>query len=281
MYISQEEMIGHLERAVAIPSGQVFFAELPPVLPPGLVSWPYPYFRFMIPLSGCKHVAFFHNNEVHDVLMTPGSIIFGEPFAGICEDWVVPHEMIGVIFHSEIIRVIYINQALPTTPRNGPDVYYHTSRPVGGAGKLVLDALAVEDIDDMAKRPLLEALLRLVIRAVRDDEKDVGGKSRATWQNIECYLHENWNRQLDRVAVADVFKLHPVHVSRLCRQFASMGFGEYVSRLRLNHAAELLRSSKMTVDEISYECGYNYSSHFIRRFKQHYGIPPTAYRNSG
>ncbi len=44
---------------------------------------------------------------------------------------------------------------------------------------------------------------------------------------------------------------------------------------KLNRAAELLKSGKYTVSEISDKCGFSTQSHFSVVFKKHFGVTPS------
>jgi len=54
--------------------------------------------------------------------------------------------------------------------------------------------------------------------------------------------------------------------------------GKWLLRKRLEHAAALLRSSKMNVTEIAFESGFEDVSHFSRVFKQRFQASPMVYR---
>lgn len=49
---------------------------------------------------------------------------------------------------------------------------------------------------------------------------------------------------------------------------------------RIEKAREYLRSSNLTILEISSRCGYKSEYHFMRQFKQQTGFTPTEFRNS-
>jgi AraC-like DNA-binding protein len=54
--------------------------------------------------------------------------------------------------------------------------------------------------------------------------------------------------------------------------------GKWLLRRRLDHSANLLRSTPMNVTEAALESGFEDVSHFSRVFKERFGIPPLAYR---
>jgi AraC-like DNA-binding protein len=57
-----------------------------------------------------------------------------------------------------------------------------------------------------------------------------------------------------------------------------MTFVQYVSRLRINHACELLMSSDARVTDICYEVGFNNLPNFNRQFLAQKNMPPSEFR---
>jgi transcriptional regulator GlxA family with amidase domain len=53
---------------------------------------------------------------------------------------------------------------------------------------------------------------------------------------------------------------------------------KYLKRVRLNHAAEKLRSTDETITEVAFACGFNNSNFFSREFNRDYGMSPSTYR---
>ena len=58
------------------------------------------------------------------------------------------------------------------------------------------------------------------------------------------------------------------------RKVTNISFSDYVTRMRINHARELLREGKKNVTEIAMECGFNNISNFYRLYKKHVGKTP-------
>ena len=53
---------------------------------------------------------------------------------------------------------------------------------------------------------------------------------------------------------------------------------DYVIRLRMLHACELLRETSAAIGEIADQVGFQDSNYFARQFKQVIGTTPTQYR---
>ncbi len=53
---------------------------------------------------------------------------------------------------------------------------------------------------------------------------------------------------------------------------------QFVEEQRFSHAAQLLRRTAMSIDEIARECGFSDPFYFTNRFRRRQGMSPTAFR---
>lgn len=77
---------------------------------------------------------------------------------------------------------------------------------------------------------------------------------------------------------ADIVHLNPYYVSRLFKQKTGQNFYEFLLRVRMDAAAELLTGSDCRIYEISELVGYKNQKSFLKIFKRFYGMNPTDYR---
>ncbi|SFS21336.1 helix-turn-helix transcriptional regulator [Yoonia litorea] len=68
------------------------------------------------------------------------------------------------------------------------------------------------------------------------------------------------------------------HVCRTCKSVTGFTPSEYINRIRIEHAAQLLRSTETPVDEIIEGCGFENVSYFYRLFRKQIGMTPREYR---
>jgi AraC-like DNA-binding protein len=73
-------------------------------------------------------------------------------------------------------------------------------------------------------------------------------------------------------------RLSSSHLLKLFKTEVGISPIQYLRHLRLEKAKELLEKDLKLVKEISWEIGINDVSHFVRDFKQRYGVTPTKYR---
>ena len=78
--------------------------------------------------------------------------------------------------------------------------------------------------------------------------------------------------------VADHLHLNASYFSRLFKKETGLTFIEYVTRLKMERAKELLDGTPCTVGDICEQLGYDNQSYFIKTFKVHTGVTPVEYR---
>jgi AraC-like DNA-binding protein len=105
-----------------------------------------------------------------------------------------------------------------------------------------------------------------------------GGKARGTWLAVRGYLDQHCDMALERADVARAFGVTPGHISRLLKRFGNAGFAGALRQMRLARARMLLESSRLTVSEIAYRCGFSSPTYFVRVFRRDGGVPPGEYR---
>ncbi|MBD2847418.1 response regulator [Paenibacillus sp. IB182496] len=94
---------------------------------------------------------------------------------------------------------------------------------------------------------------------------------------VKAYLHEHYAEDLNLDGVADQVFLNPVYFSRLFKQEMGINFIDYLTRVRVEKAKELLRSGRYKSYEVSEIVGYRSSKYFTKVFKQATGYTPGAY----
>ena len=69
-------------------------------------------------------------------------------------------------------------------------------------------------------------------------------------------------------------------MERLFRKYTGVSPAAYLSGLRLEHAAELLKSPECSITETAFRCGFSNLAYFSRVFRQKYGLSPREYRHN-
>ncbi len=94
---------------------------------------------------------------------------------------------------------------------------------------------------------------------------------------IDAHI-ENPLYRLDLDTLASVACLSHYHISRIFKSYTGEGIHQYVKRLRLENSAKQLLYSKKSIQRIAESSSYNNFPAFTKAFKQHFGCPPSDFR---
>jgi len=98
-------------------------------------------------------------------------------------------------------------------------------------------------------------------------------------QEAITFMEQNYQRSLSVEEIANVCKLDRSYFSKLFKQRKGCPPQEFLIRLRLSKAAEMMKTTSASIGDIAVACGYPNQLHFSRSFKQHYGVSPREWRN--
>ncbi len=99
------------------------------------------------------------------------------------------------------------------------------------------------------------------------------------WMNkLLQILNDQWSENFSLHELSGMLNVHPITISKYFPKYNQCTLGEYVRKIRTNKSLDLIRSTKLSLSEIAFECGFADQSHFIRNFKQHTGFLPKAFQ---
>lgn len=99
-----------------------------------------------------------------------------------------------------------------------------------------------------------------------------------TIQSILNYIDSHYNEQLTLSSLAKQFNFSYSYLSSYFRSHHTEGFSEYLNKVRILHAAELLRAGTLAISDVCAAVGYTDQSYFARVFKKMTGTTPREYR---
>jgi YesN/AraC family two-component response regulator len=83
---------------------------------------------------------------------------------------------------------------------------------------------------------------------------------------------------LTLLQVAKAVNTSTFYFCKMFKRVTGLNFTDYVSRLRVERARNLLLNKNLRISEIAYEVGFQSLTHFNRVFKRILGMSPTGYR---
>jgi len=93
------------------------------------------------------------------------------------------------------------------------------------------------------------------------------------------YINTNFSSELTLASLAEQVNMNPVYISSLFKKNFGFTFKDYLLKLRIDKATQLLKNTSATVESIAFECGFSSSNHFCKTFKRLVGMSPLMFRN--
>ena len=104
--------------------------------------------------------------------------------------------------------------------------------------------------------------------------------SMSTYLKCKNYIDRHFSNLSSPSEVADYFGLNFRYLANLFKKHSAISPREYIMRLKLNKAANLLLTSTLAIKEIGEQIGFIDPYHFSRRFKKFHGESPQRYRKA-
>ncbi|HEY9055177.1 MAG TPA: substrate-binding domain-containing protein [Rectinemataceae bacterium] len=92
------------------------------------------------------------------------------------------------------------------------------------------------------------------------------------------YINAHYREQISRWKLSEHINASEDYLSRIFRQQMGIPLWDYLGRLRVSKAMELLRASADSVSEIAARCGFQDQAYFCRVFRKISGSTPGIYR---
>ena len=98
-------------------------------------------------------------------------------------------------------------------------------------------------------------------------------------KELKQIIQDQVDTNLSLTDISKSLDINPSYLSReFSKHFNNLSFGEYIRKLRIEKAIELINTNTYSLTEIAYLTGFSDHSHFTRIFKQHTGKSPSAYK---
>lgn len=155
-------------------------------------------------------------------------------------------------------------------PRNG----YHASR---GLEKVFHMFHINRRVNEAVISKNIVAVLTefLVFEAPKEDNPEHSMQI----EEILSFINENISQNITLDMLAQRASLSTFYFSRVFKKETGYTPREYLIHTRMNAARFYLRTTELTLKEITYRCGYGSESTFCTMFKRVTGMTPLEYRN--
>lgn len=124
---------------------------------------------------------------------------------------------------------------------------------------------------------LLHEVYIKFLKTNKTEKKKVPGWVNELKEMIQDQIDAQFTFDLKKISTD--LELNPSYLSReFSKYFEDLNFGDYIRKIRIEKAINLIQNSNYTLTEISYLTGFSDQSHFTRIFKLHTGENPSSFR---
>ncbi|KAF6562167.1 response regulator transcription factor [Paenibacillus sp. EKM202P] len=145
-----------------------------------------------------------------------------------------------------------------------------------------LDAAKYSYFKTINDAPHVHEAVRLLETFLEEANRQILAKtqqgSSASMKKLLEYIEEHHAETLNLTTLGQYFHFNPSYLSSYFTAHHTEGFSEYLNKIRVEKAAELLRSGTLPISDISSTVGYSDPSYFTKVFKKVKGYSPSQYR---
>ena len=92
------------------------------------------------------------------------------------------------------------------------------------------------------------------------------------------YIQKHYSTKISLDELAKSAFLSPNHLCKVFKDITGTTMSEYIQKIRVEKACELLKTTNSNTDKIAESVGYDDASQFRRVFKKAVGVSPSVYR---
>lgn len=110
------------------------------------------------------------------------------------------------------------------------------------------------------------------------EQKSLQGKYSDSIKEVIDYVNVHYKERIVMKDIAEMAHISRTYLSILFKKETGEKFSDYLQKIRLKKACELLKGTNQQITEIAENTGFFDVAHFSRVFKEHYSVSPGEYR---
>lgn len=115
--------------------------------------------------------------------------------------------------------------------------------------------------------------------AIEMKGKNNGGL--ATWREslVKKLILKRLNESIEVTELAHACSLSRSHFSRAFKRTTGLSPQDWIRHQRIDQAKQLIKDTRLSLTQISLDCGFSDQAHFCNTFSRSEGITPLAWRS--
>lgn len=162
---------------------------------------------------------------------------------------------------------------------SGYDDFYYAQNSIKlGAIDYILKPIVEEELNASIKKAVY--LLNPNINLTKTEEEEPSVSAGEAAGIIKDYIDKNYSQNLKLSYFADKYYFSKEYLSKIFKANYEIGIYEYVLKVRMERAKELLIDESLKIQWISDRLGYTDSNYFSKAFRNYYGVTPSQFRKT-
>lgn len=128
-----------------------------------------------------------------------------------------------------------------------------------------------------APREMMDYAVRLILGEIYLINRS--GDENRTVNGISEWIRGNVDRHMKASDVSGQFGYNTDYISRLFKKTYKKSLKEFIDEVKTEHIKNMLLNTSLSLNEVALSCGFEEYKYFLKFFKYHTGMTPTAFLN--
>ena len=124
----------------------------------------------------------------------------------------------------------------------------------------------------------IQRLIEKMLEDCQADAPETAPEDAAFIASVRACIQRHLQDELSLEEVGERLHFNAKYLSRKFKAITGTTINDYITRIRMENAVNLLNQGDDSIERVARKCGYKATQYFIRRFKETYGITPGEYR---
>ena len=153
--------------------------------------------------------------------------------------------------------------------------------PYGQISRLIEELVREKRFPGEENRAMLSFLLgQCLLLLYRHRLHRVTEKEANLVRRLLRYLEEHLSERIENNCLSEAFSYHPYYLNRVFKKATGETIHACFLRLRVEHAAALLQSTELSIEQIGVSVGFENHAHFSKVFRRYTDMTPGEYRRA-
>lgn len=134
-------------------------------------------------------------------------------------------------------------------------------------------------VEDYLLKPVSETdMIGLLHKVIKKQEVNREIRPNELMETVKKLIEEQYHTNISLRGIAQIVHLDPGYLGQLFKSYEKVTFNNYLLKIRMEKAKELLIQTDKKVYQIAQEIGYRELDWFYKRFKQYTGLSANEFK---